>query len=281
MLRQFVNAHPITSFLIINYLISWSFLYPCYQLILDNPEGGIPPLAFIGMIGAYGPVISAILITNICEGKAGLKSLLRSLIHWKVSAKWYVFIGVVPIIIYVISTFISPLFGYPLPTLNVWEGIKSIPFWVLVALPFGPMGEELGWRGFLLPKLLETHSAFKSTFLVGLAWGFWHLASFTFPGAAIPSFMDVNFLSILIFISYTITSSFIFTFLYFKTKASVLIAILLHAFFNASANVSTSAFGESENVQHSTLIYCTSILIIGGMGIWLLSALSKDEKGFE
>ncbi len=196
---------------------------------------------------------------------------------WKVSWKWLLFILFVPISIYLLSTSLSFALGYPSSPFDAIGGISSIPIWLLAALPFGPMGEELGWRGFLLPKLLEKHSMLKSSILVGLAWGLWHLASFTFPGAAIPDFLEVGAGSIAVYFAYTVAESLIFTFVFFKTKGSVLMAILVHAFFNASSNVSASSLGPIDAADHNTIIYYISILLTAIVGFILLKTLNKGK----
>ncbi|NNF33970.1 MAG: CPBP family intramembrane metalloprotease, partial [Saprospiraceae bacterium] len=208
-MKTIITKYPIWSFLIINYLISWSFLYPCYQLILNNDE--IPPLAFIGLIGGYGPTIAAILVQWIID-KSELKRLLLKIIQFRISAKVLAIIILIPILLYILSQGVSTIIFGGEMALDPAKPLKGILVWILLALPFGPMGEELGWRGYMLPKLLARHSVIKSTILVGLAWGVWHLASFTFPGAAIPSFLPVNLWTIILFCCNTIGISMIYTY---------------------------------------------------------------------
>lgn len=248
-------------------MISWSFLYPSYQLIKQNDE--ITPLALIGLIGAYGPSIAAIIVQSILDKKK-LKTLLKKLIQFRSQWKLLLFVIIVPIILYVIAYLIAALIYKG--DLNVhWVlGFSNIHFWFLAALPFGPMGEELGWRGFLLPKLLDKFSIIKSTILVGIAWGIWHLASFSFPGAAIPDFLPVSFWSILLFCVNTIALSMVYTYVHFKSNGSVFMAIILHAFFNAAANIVYDFFSETDNFTILFASYCLNILLAGLCGYLLL-----------
>ncbi len=276
-MRSFVRRYPIGSFLFINYLISWLFLYPSYQLILK--EDSIPPLALIGLIGAYGPSIASIIVQWVIDKKS-LKGLLKRIVMVKTKWQLIVFIVVFPLIIYGISYVISALVFNGDLTVNWRQGLSSIPFWFLVALPFGPMGEELGWRGFMLPRLLEKYSIVKSTIYVGLAWGMWHLASFTFPGAAIPEFLPVSIWTILLFCLNTISLSLIYTYVHLKSGGSVFYAILLHAFFNAASNVTFEFFSETENLSLLLGSYCLNILLVGLLGIVLIKSFSnKDNPG--
>ena len=98
----------------------------------------------------------------------------------------------------------------------------------------GPMGEELGWRGFLLPKLLESHSPTKSSIVIGLIWCTWHIPLFFGPTGALISNGDITFLNVSVYLLATICLSYLFTYLSSITNGSVLIAILTHLSANAT-----------------------------------------------
>ncbi|MDX1407218.1 MAG: type II CAAX endopeptidase family protein [Saprospiraceae bacterium] len=265
-MKQLIRRYPIWSFLVINYLISWTFLYPSYQLILQSD--GIPPLAFIGLIGAYGPTIAALIVQAVVDGRK-VRELLRRII--RINAAWqiYALIILAPVILYLSAQLLAMyLHGAAVEPQPV-SALAGLPFWILAALPFGPMGEELGWRGFLLPRLLQRYSLVKSTVLTGLAWGVWHLASFTFPGAALPEVFAVSPGTILLFVTYTISLSFMFTYVHLKGRGSVLLAILLHAFFNAASNVTGDFYGDIADPSVRTA-YILFIVLAGLAGYALL-----------
>ncbi len=271
-MKNFISRNPVWSFLIINYIISWSFLYPSYQIILKND--GITPLALIGLIGAYGPTIAAIIVQFISDKKK-LKALLKRLIKVKSKFNFILFVVFVPIGLYILAYLLSAIFYDGDLGLHWIIGFSNIPIWFLLALPFGPLGEELGWRGFMLPKLLEKYSVIKSTLLVGLAWGIWHLVSFTFPGAALPEFFEVSVWTILLYFTNTIALSLVFTYVYLKTNGSVFYAILLHAFFNAAANITFDFFGETENVALLTSVYVLNIVFAAICGFVLIKRIKN------
>lgn len=266
-MHHFIQRNPLWAFIILNYTISWSFLYPSYRIIQEND--GITPLALIGLIGAYGPSLAAIIVQWVIDKKK-VKALLRSLIQVRAGFKLYAFVILFPILLYLTVYALALLTNSESIQSHWTAGLSGIPIWFLLALPFGPMGEELGWRGFMLPKLLEKFSLIKSTIIVGLAWGIWHLASFTFPGAAIPSFLPVNPWTILLFIANTIALSMIYTYVHLRSKGSIFLAILLHAFFNAASNIAVDFFGETEN--NSVLIgaYVLNLILAGIIGFVLI-----------
>lgn len=273
-MKALIKKHPIAAFLLINYLISWPTLYISYQIILA--EDAITPLALIGLIGAYGPSIAAIWVQYIID-KSQLKELLRKLLRFKAKPKVYLYVIFLPILLYCLAYASSVLYQGEILSLDLLAGLASIPVWFLAALPFGPMGEELGWRGFMLPRLLEKHSMLKSTLFVGLAWGVWHLASFTFPGAAIPSFLPVNGWTIGLYILNTISLSILFTYIHFVSNGSVLLAILLHAFFNAAANIAIEFFSESSDTLTLTIAYSLHIILAAAVGLILLYVWKKKN----
>lgn len=84
----------------------------------------------------------------------------------------------------------------------------------------GSYGEEIGWRGFLLPEMMKKYSLFKSSFIIGVIWGIWHLKI----SIGLPVFITYLIL--------VIELSFVFSWICNKTKGNILAAIILHSFFN-------------------------------------------------
>jgi len=281
MFKLLIRKDPLISFVVVNYIVSWSFIYPSFQLILKAEDDKFPMLALIGIIGAYGPSISALIIEKITMGNQGVKALLNKLLIWKLHFKWYLFIFLVPVLLYGLAVLSTQLFGYELDTINFKEGLSSSFLFILIALPFGPLGEELGWRGFFLPKLLQKFNIWKSSLIVGVIWTVWHLATFSLPGAAIPSVFEVSFYTLFLYLLMTIAESFLFTYIFLKTNGSVLIAILLHTAFNAGSNIVLTIFPQVENnVDQRYVIYVINILLIAvlSIGLLLIERKNKDVK---
>jgi len=268
----FIRKYPIWAFLIINYAISWGFLFPSYRIIQEND--GITPLALIGLIGAYGPTIAAIIVQGVLDKKK-LKTMLGRLLRVRVSCRIYLFVIIAPILFYVVAYLLGTMVLDGNLHISWMAGLSGIPIWFLAALPFGPMGEELGWRGFMLPRLLDQFSILKASFFVGLAWGVWHLASFSFPGAAIPEFLSVNVWTIFLYFANTIALSIVFSYVYLKSRGSVFMAILLHTFFNAASNITFDFFAETQNVALLTTTYILNLVLAGTVGVLLVKKAEK------
>ena len=133
-----------------------------------------------------------------------------------------------------------------------------IPVLWLLALPFGPLPEELGWRGWFLPRLQSRMSPFRSSLVIGLVWTFWHAPMFAFPGAAIPSFLPLDARSVLLYLTLITGEAVLFTALFNRTRGSVLLAIVFHTTFNTAESVAYRLF-ESPTEAQEPAIYLWTI----------------------
>ena len=136
-------------------------------------------------------------------------------------------------------------------------GLAIIPLLWLGALPFGPLAEELGWRGWLQPRLQARMTPLKTSLVIGFVWTFWHTPMFGFPGAAIPSALDVNAQSILIYLAFLVAMSILFTAMWNHTRGSVLLAIVFHTTFNTSEAMVYRPFEVPTEAQDPVIYFWT------------------------
>lgn len=278
-LRNFTQQHPLAVFILLNYAISWSFLYPCYQVILNAEEGTFPILALIGIPGGFGPSIAALIVVAINEGRTGVRVLLKQFGSFRVHWKWYLIVLLIPCLIYFLATVSTAMFGFELGEAAYGEGLKLTFVYLLLALPFGPLMEELGWRGYMLPTLLKKYSVFKSSLILGFCWSLWHLASFTFPGAAIPAVFEVNVWTIVLYFLNITAETFIFSYVYLRTRGSLIMAILLHTAFNAASNIVLTIYPDvSEDVDQRMFLYAVHIILVmlAAIGLFGFGRVEKD-----
>ena len=200
--------------------------------------------------------------------------LLRRFKSFRVNVVWYFFVILFPLLVYLLSLWSTQLFGFDIGGSGYHDGFKMAVPYILLALPFGPLMEELGWRGYMLPRLLKKYNIYLSSLILGITWAFWHIASFTFPGAAIPSVFEVNVFTIGLYVLSITAQTFIFTFVYLRTNGSLVIAILLHAAFNAASNVILSIYPEvTENVDFRLHLYCIHIALLSLISMILFRLL--------
>jgi membrane protease YdiL (CAAX protease family) len=127
-------------------------------------------------------------------------------------------------------------------------------------LILGPLGEELGWRGYALPRLLQRFSPLAASLILGVIWGVWHLPSF-FVSSLVQSSLAIP-----VFLFGALCMSILATWLYLHTGGSVLITVLFHLAFNASL----SAFGASFAGLTTAMAACALLAVVldGRLG-WL------------
>ena len=142
-----------------------------------------------------------------------------------------------------------------------YELIITSPLPLFYMLPFhlssGPLGEELGWRAFLLPEIQKKLSLLKSGFIVGLIWGFWHLPLWLVSGYGWPELV----IYIISFLVSIVCCSIIITILYSKCK-NLLIAIIVHVLNNYLLGLFTFDLIQSLTIFAAFYLVVTCILII-------------------
>jgi len=184
------------------------------------------------MLGAFGPSISAIIITAKLQGRTGVRELFRKLFLWRVGVRWYLIAFFVAPVLVGIGLAIYALMGGKTGDMSISALPLALIFFVS-AIPTGALGEELGWRGFLLPQLRKKGGAAVASLIVGVVWFSWHIPLFWGPTGTTVSGQPVTLQAVAGYFCFVISISFIFTWLCENTNGSVLLAILLHASLNA------------------------------------------------
>lgn len=143
------------------------------------------------------------------------------------------------------------LFGSPSPTISAGVVGLLVAEFVRIAFLGGPLGEELGWRGFALPRLQLQRTAFDASVVLGVIWGLWHVPLYFVPGTGqfetVSGGMSTAF-AIGAFVVWTVGLSILFTWLFNETKGSLLVLILFHASVNLGAFL-PSAVGSTGGVS--------------------------------
>jgi CAAX protease family protein len=204
-----IRRHPLVAFFVLAYVLTW-WVYP---LLFLSP--------LIGLLGLFGPALAAIIVTGVTEGRAGVGVLLRRLVHWRVPLPWWAVALGLPAVLSLVAALLYAVGGPSGLTLGRLT-VLDLVLVVLVA------GEELGWRGYALPRLLERLSPLVASVVLGLLWGLWHLPTFFIPGT--PQYG----LSIPAYLLLTISYSILLTWVWGPTGGSVLVATLAHGMINVS-----------------------------------------------
>jgi membrane protease YdiL (CAAX protease family) len=144
---------------------------------------------FFGTV--WAPTAIALLLALTFGGRRSGTDLLRRLFRAPRSAGWFAAAAVVPFVTISLAVLAARAQGHiaPRPELSSW------PLIIGLQVATGATGEELGWRGFLVPRLTQRVGFTTASVLGGLLWSGWHIAGTVFPGAAVQATPLIPFLT--------------------------------------------------------------------------------------
>jgi uncharacterized protein len=174
----------------------------------------------------FGPIIAAFIVLALTRGWAGVRDLLASMVRWRVGPQWYAVALLLPVAITLVALYLNAPFGGTAPTAADFAELYTLPLIFLsTTLINGPLPEEPGWRGFLLPRLQSSYTPLVASLIVGGIWASWHLPLLiSDPSGQRPPLQ---------FIVLVVAQSAVFTWVYNSTRGSVLLVILMHGSFNS------------------------------------------------
>ena len=178
----------------------------------------VPPTVAL-LIGSWLPNIAGVLVTGLAEGRPGLLRLFRRLVSWRVSFGWYCAALFLPAASVLLAVGWHVLRGNPPPSAMAIDMLLPN---AALNLILGPLGEELGWRGTLLPRLRLRTGVFAAGLVVGLIWGPYHLPAWLMSG------MPQVGMPIPAFLLSTVALSIFLAWLYERTGGSLLVTCLAH-----------------------------------------------------
>jgi len=182
----------------------------------------------ISLLVGWGIVIASLMMTGLTVGKEGVAALLRRFLIWRVGCRWYLVavllypaILLAAVLVNSVLTRTAPDFSTALAH-GIFGPSAALPVYALPFLLTDAItnGEEIGWRGYVLPRLQARYSALVSSLLVGVIWAVWHLPKFAAPGNTSP--LGLFALKIL-------ADAVMYTWLYNNTRGSLLIVTIFHA----------------------------------------------------
>jgi uncharacterized protein len=235
MARSFVGRHQVLACVAVTFAISWAIWW---GMALTSLSIAQPPGAVLNVIALSGPSITALVLSAVLGG-GELGRLLDGFSISRASALWVLVALLLPLAMIAVAIAISIVaFGAPTPVITLaLVGVLGREF-VRILFLGGPLGEELGWRGFILPRLQARRTALGASLLLGLIWGLWHIPLYFVPGTG--QFETVSggtspAFAIGAFVVWTIGLSILFTWLFNQTRSSLIVVILFHASINLGA----------------------------------------------
>lgn len=252
-LSIWAKKHPLPVFFLLTYALSWAIEIPLALRAQGVIQVEIP--FSLHYLAAYGPLLSALIVTGVTGGSRGLRELLGRMAKWKVSPGWWL-VAVAPLGLYLVSAAAIWLIqGEPIDLVAMGQvdflpalGLAALPVWILT---FG-FGEETGWRGFALPRLQEGRSPLRATTILWIFWALWHLPLFfySYEVSILPGFL-IGLLA----------GAIVFTWMYNRTDGSVLMVALWHGTFNFTTACVSCKTGLSAAVI-STLVMVWAVVVV-------------------
>jgi membrane protease YdiL (CAAX protease family) len=222
-----LKRHSLLIGIVLMFLLTWP---------IDLSNSGLLPFEvpfIVALLVGYGITFASLMMTGLTLGRDGLVALLKRFLIWRVGWKWYLAAFLLAPSLTVLAVYIhAELVGVPpdfstVMAHKIFGGAAYLPLFIL---PFFLVdlitnGEEIGWRGYVLPRLQAKYSALTSTLILGVIWGFWHL----------PKYLSHwNTVSFAWFMVHATAYAIILTWLCNNTKGSLLLVAISHASANTA-----------------------------------------------
>jgi len=250
------------------YALAWTF----FGLgALASGRAGLPSILFY--LGAISPSLAAVAVVWHREGTSGVAALLGRLLHWRVHWGWYVF---------AVAYFPAIKLGAALVhrlAFDAWPRFGNEAWYVMLvgtflAVPLGGQaGEEVGWRGFALPRLANRFGLPAASVLLGVIWAAWHLPLFFIPG------VDKTGQSFPLYAAQVTAISIVLAWLYLNTNESLLLVTLMHSAINQTIGIVPSAESGATNpftLHASRIAWITAALLWATAAYFLMRLRGRN-----
>jgi uncharacterized protein len=206
------------------YLLAWL----CFGVPILAARGLIalpaPEAAFL-TLATLGVCLAGVGATAVESGRTGVRALLAQVLRWRVRPVWYLAAVFLPALFPAGGFLLGLALGDPIPPappLQVW---LSVPL-LLIALVVPAVLEEVGWRGYALPRLQRRFGWLTASLVLGVIWAgihlpLWLLPDFGFADQSIP-----------LYLVQIVTISVVLAWLYNATGGSLLLTGIAHAAMN-------------------------------------------------
>jgi membrane protease YdiL (CAAX protease family) len=243
------------AFFVFTYALTWTMWFGWAQLTGAGRW-------FLFYVGVFAPALVALGLTWKEKGEPGVRALLARIFRWQVNARWYLFaIGYLATIKLLAAVAHRAIVGQ-------WPRFGAEPLLLMVAAilisTWVQAGEELGWRGYALPRLSARFGLGVASVIVGILWAGWHLPLFFFiPGG------DTYGQSFPLYLSQVTAVSVAMAWLYWRTGGSLLLVMLFHAAVNNTKDIVPSAVPGATNALsfHASLIGWLTVALL-----WICAA---------
>jgi membrane protease YdiL (CAAX protease family) len=256
------RADGLVTFFLLTFGIAWG-LWALAGVFDDGTTLSVP-LRVVFLLGVFAPGIAAITLSAITGGRKEVGTLLRQIAQFDVPVRYFVIaIGFMASVKLFAATLIRVSTG-------AWPAFGSEPvllmFGAILVSVWAQAGEELGWRGYALPRLAARIGFGPASVVIGVIWAVWHLPLFYTPAG------DTFGQSFLVYLTQVTALSVVLGWLYLRTGGSLFLVMLMHAAVNNTTNIVPSrnpTVGEVFTFDATPVAWTTASILWGVAAVLL------------
>ncbi|MGO2022715.1 MAG: CPBP family glutamic-type intramembrane protease [Brachybacterium tyrofermentans] len=273
-----IRRHPLLSFFLLANGLSWLAWLPYILSLNGLGLWGVEFPALLGssqllgvLPGAYlGPIGSALLVTAIVDGRAGLRRWAGRLLRWNVNWRWYaIALFAVPAATLLAGVLYS---GGEIHAPSTMMLIAYVPLLLFQMITTG-LAEEPGWRDFALARMQHTMGPLRSAFVLGPIWGLWHLPLFFTEWGGWP---DASWHRPVVFVVFCIAFNVVMSWVFNRTGESLPLSMLMHAGVNTFASSLGAEMFPTLNAETSL----QSMTVVAVIAAAALLVTTRGQLGF-
>jgi len=223
------------------------------------------PLNLLMFAGGVGPMVVALsLVGQERSRNVWREFLVRAIDIRRIGARWHLAIWVLVPVLNIAAIALASVLCAATPQWNsllrfVAAPLSFVPF-ALGVLAFGPIPEELGWRGYALDGLQARLGALAASLVLGCVWALWHLPLFFMQGTFQSEQIGLELIPFAAFNASIIATAVLYTWLYNNTARSTLSAILFHFVVNLSGET-MNLTPEARVLQSVLFVVCAALVV--------------------
>jgi membrane protease YdiL (CAAX protease family) len=261
------QPRALLKFFFLTFAITW----PCFSAVAAFSAGAAPHLALLRgpilFLGVFAPSVVAISMTARSDGKFGVLALLRRLVQANAGVRWYLFAISYMATVKLTVAMLHRIF------LGTWPQFGAEPWYVMAVATIGSTiiggqaGEEIGWRGFALPRLATRFGYGIGSIVLGVMWALWHLPLFFVREG------DKYGQSFIVYALQVTAISVAIAWLFQQTKGSLLLTMLMHSAINQTKDIVPSVTAKAAHpftLNASVVGWMTIAVLWIGAGFFLM-----------
>lgn len=237
----------VLPFFLVTFGITWGLQLPglfAQRGVLPGDPRWYLPLAGLGLLG---PAVAAVVLAYRAAGRAGMRALFEPLTRWRMHPRCYA-VALLPALVLAELLYLLNQAGRQGPIAYL-PSAGGVVFGISVSLL-----EEVGWRGYALPRLERRWGGFAASGLIGVVWYVWHLPMFVAVG------VPLNLAPVMLL--YFTGASLLITWLVKESGGSLLVAVVAH--FAAHLNNSHRA------LPHEVLPLVAHAIVYAALGLLVM-----------